>query len=202
MKSRIFMLVLLLIFAWAVPSVMADNKFVGVKKCRSCHKKKKTGDQFGKWQKSDHAKAFKTLGSAEAKKAAKKVGVTSAPQKSKECLICHAAPKYDAQGKERQASMFDKKKFNIKDGVQCEVCHGAGDKYKKKKTMKQITKEGGAAKSATAKKTGLIAPDEKLCKRCHVAQITIGGTTYKNPSFKKFNFDKQYKEIAHPAPKK
>lgn len=187
------------ILSFGVPSLYAANQFVGAGKCKSCHKKKKDGNQYGVWQKSEHAKAFKLLGTKEAKAAAKKVGVAGDPQKAKECLICHASPKYDSNGKENPASMFGKK-FKMEEGVQCESCHGAGQKYVKKKTMKAITKEGGAAKSATAKKTGLVAVNKAVCEQCHVAQVTIGGVAYKNPTFEGFDFEKQLKEIAHPKP--
>ncbi len=45
-------------------------------------------------------------------------------------------------------------------------------------------------------------PDEKTCKQCHASEIKIGGVTYKNPSFKDFDFAKRIKEINHPLPKK
>ena len=54
-----------------------------------CHKKAETGDQFGIWSAGPHAKAFATLGTAEAKAAGAKVGVDD-PQKSGKCLKCHS----------------------------------------------------------------------------------------------------------------
>ena len=199
MKLMIVLASSFLILASLTFQVTAANQFVGVKECKKCHKKKKDGNQFGQWQASGHAKAFETLGSDEAKQLAKKLGVKTAPQKAKECLICHAAPLYDAKGKKRGKASFAKK-FKMAEGVQCEVCHGAGKAYKKKKTMKKITKEGGAAKSALAKKTGLIFPDESVCVRCHVAKINVGGVDYINPTFKDFDFKARYKEIQHPKP--
>ena len=199
MKIKILLFLSLMVLGVSVPAAMADFKFEGVAKCKTCHKKKKDGNQYSKWQKGSHAKAFKVLKSAEAKQLAAKVGVSGDPQKAKECLICHTPSQYDAKGQKRAAGMFGKK-YKAAEGVQCEDCHGAGEKYYKKKTMKKITKEGGVAKSATAKKTGLITPNEKVCKQCHVAQTSIGGVTYQNPSFKDFNFDKMYKKIAHPKP--
>jgi len=201
MKTRLFLVIIAAMFSFAAPNLQADNKFVGAGKCKSCHKKKKQGEQYGIWQKSEHANAFKSLATADAKQLAKKVGVSGDPQKAKACLVCHTSPKYDSGGKERPASMFGKK-FKIAEGVQCESCHGPGGKYWKKKVMKKIQKEGGVRKSATAKKVGLRLPDKKVCQECHSAAVTVGGVTYKNPSFKDFDFEKRVKEIAHPVPKK
>ena len=94
------------------------------------------------------------------------------------------------------------KKFKMEDGVHCESCHGAGGKYWKKKIMKKIAKEGGPLKSETAKKLGLIQPDEKLCRTCHAPQVEIAGVTYKNPTYKDFDFIERAKDIAHLRPKK
>ncbi|MEE8396980.1 MAG: hypothetical protein V3S29_13055, partial [bacterium] len=58
----------------------------------------------------------------------------------------------------------------------------------------------GKGVSATAKKTGLVFPDEKTCKRCHAKEIHFEGKVFKNPSFKSFDFKKQFEEIEHPAP--
>jgi len=181
---------------------MATNRFVGASKCKSCHKKEKVGAQYVIWSKGKHVKAFDTLGTPKAIALAKKIGINTAPQKEKACLICHVKSQYDENGKEHPATLY-LKKYKISDGVQCEDCHGSGRKYAMLKTMKKITyKEGGAAKSVTAKNTGLLFPDENTCKQCHVAEIKMGGVVYKNPSFKDFDFSKRIQEIQHPIPRK
>ena len=38
-----------------------DFKNIGAAKCKMCHKKAATGDQYAKWQESAHSGAFKTL---------------------------------------------------------------------------------------------------------------------------------------------
>lgn len=201
MKVRNLMIILCLVLL-PVSLAFADNNFVGASKCKACHKKAKAGKQYVLWSKNKHAQAFKSLASEKAVALAKKVGVNSPPQQAKDCLICHLKSKYDANGMERSAKSFGKK-YKHTDGIQCEDCHGPGQKYVKKKIMKKITyKEGGAAKSATAKKTGLWFPDEKSCKTCHRSEIKIGGMVYKNPTFKDFDFAKRLKEIEHPIPKK
>jgi hypothetical protein len=175
----------------------AEFEYVGAKACGKCHKKDKEGEQLGIWEKSEHAKAFKTLGSPKAKEAAQKVGVSGDPQKSEACLVCHTT------GYGLPDKRFDKK-FEMKDGVQCESCHGPGGEYKSKKTMKKISDErgpDGKGDSPTAKATGLIVPDEKTCKTCHSQEIAYNGKTYKNPSYKDFNFKEKFDKIKHPIPK-
>lgn len=175
----------------------AEAKFVGVKGCKTCHKKEKQGEQVKIWEKSDHSKAYATLGKPEAKKAAAKVGVNGDPQKAAECLVCHTT------GFGASAASFDKK-FKVTDGVQCESCHGAGSLYKKKKVMKKIWEERGADRkgdSATAKETGMLIAGEETCKQCHVKEVSVGGKTYKNPSFKEFSYKERFDKMKHPVPK-
>ncbi len=155
-------------------------KYVGAKKCGMCHKSK-TGDQYGIWKKSAHAKAYKTLLTAEADKIAKEKGLGKAAE-AKECLGCHVTGHNDA------SAVFDKR-FKIESGVQCETCHGAGSKYKSKKTMKNHEKAVSKG-LATYKNDAAI---EAKCKTCH---------NKKSPSFKEFDFKKMWAKIAHPLPKK
>lgn len=172
-----------------------EPEFVGAKACGKCHKKDKEGRQLGIWEESKHAEAYKTLGTPKAKEAAQKVGVSGDPQKSESCLVCHTTG-FGADDRHDR-------KFDMKDGVQCESCHGAGGEYKSKKTMQKISEErgpDGKGKSATAEKTGLIIPDENSCKTCHSPERTFNGKTYKNPSYKEFDFKKYFDKIKHPVP--
>ncbi len=195
-------LTLLLLLLFGASATLAENRYVGASKCKSCHKKKKAGAQYGIWSKGEHVKALKTLGTSEARELAEKMGLKTAPQEEKACLVCHLKSQYDERGNRRPALMF-LKKYKKEDGVQCEDCHGPGQRYVKKKTMKKITyQEGGAANSATAKETGLWLPDEKVCRRCHVKEVTLGGTVYRNPTFEGFDYEERLEEIAHPIPKK
>ncbi|MBT4289403.1 MAG: hypothetical protein HOD92_18920 [Deltaproteobacteria bacterium] len=199
-KKTVLMLVFICLYGVSV--AVAANTYVGALKCKSCHRKDKVGAQYGIWSKGKHAQAFEALSSPKAKKFAQKLGFSTDPQKEKACLVCHVKSQYDEKGKAHPASFFGKK-YKIEDGVQCEDCHGPGQKYVKKKIMKKIKyKEGGAAKSATAKKMGLWVPNEKVCKACHTPEIKLGGVVYKNPTYKDFDFAKRFEEIKHPIPKK
>ena len=180
------------------PDIQAkDVLYIGANGCtKACHKKEIDGDQRSVWRKSKHAEAFKTLGTEEAKKRAKEVGVSGSPEKARECLFCHTT------GYGADAKMF-KKGFKVEDGVQCEACHGAGDNYRKKKLMIKILGERGTdrkGKSPTAQENGLSFPDEETCKKCHVPEITVDGKIFKNPSHEDFNFKKDFEKMKHQVP--
>ena len=108
----------------------ADHEYVGVKKCKSCHKKELIGDQYGKWQEAKHSKAFETLKSDDAVKIGKEKGLSGPPHEAPECLKCHVT----AYGIDA-AQLPKGKPLPEADGVSCESCHGPGKDYRKKKTM-------------------------------------------------------------------
>lgn len=173
-----------------------EAQYVGARSCSLCHRHKKDGEQYKIWQHSKHSHAYEVLGTSEAKAAAKTVGVTTDPQKSEACLICHTT------GYGQPKSKFEGR-FHIKDGVQCEACHGAGSLYKSRRVMKKIRAETGPAwnrHSPTAEKMGLHKPDENTCKQCHTQQREFKGKTYKNPKYKPFNFKTYWEKIKHPIP--
>ena len=181
MKILSRILVFVVALGVSAPMLLAQNKYVGVKQCSMCHKTEKQGKQFDIWSKSQHAKAYQVLTSDKANELAKSKGIKTAAVEAKECLECHTL------GKTVDAKMFDKN-FDIKDGVQCETCHGAGSAYKSMSTMKDQAKAVAAGLN--------IYKDEKeieaLCKTCH---------NEKSPTFKGFDFKEMYAKIAHPIPK-
>jgi formate-dependent nitrite reductase cytochrome c552 subunit len=154
-----------------------EHKFIGVKKCSTCHKTEAKGNQFAKWQASPHAKAFATLAGEKALAIAKEKGMAKPPQESPECLKCHVT------GYGKPAELFDVG-FAKEDGVGCESCHGPGMDYMKMNVMKD---------RALSVAAGLVIPDEKSCTTCH---------NQESPSFKGFDFKKAYALIAHPNPAK
>lgn len=156
-------------------SAASDHMYVGVDGCKMCHKKVEKGDQYGAWLKSKHAQAYATLASEKAKEVAAAKGIDN-PQESPECLKCHVT------GYGLDASIYDKK-YKMEDGVSCESCHGPGKDYKNIKIMKDTEQ---------ARANGLILPTEEVCKKCHNEE---------SPTFKAFDFEEEYGEIAHPKPK-
>lgn len=161
--------------------VKKDHEFVGVKKCGMCHKKDKDGAQLKIWEKSDHAKAYKTLQTKEADEIAKKMGYATKAVETDQCLKCHA-PAHNVDAK------LIGKGYDHSDGVQCESCHGAGDDYKSMKVMKD---------RAASVANGLIvyeneAAMEKQCRTCHNEE---------SPTYKPFVFAEKYAKIKHNIPK-
>lgn len=156
-----------------------QRTFIGVARCKMCHRKPDTGDQFGVWESSAHAKAYETLASDEAKAIGAKKGIEN-PQTADECLKCHVT----GHG---VAAEFLGPKYDIADGVGCESCHGPGGDYYKKATMEGVFK--GEIEPASV---GLVVPTEETCTGCHNEE---------SPTFKSFNFDEMVKKIAHPVPK-
>ncbi|MCA9726718.1 MAG: cytochrome c3 family protein [Candidatus Eisenbacteria bacterium] len=152
------------------------HQYIGVDGCKLCHKTEKSGDQYGKWLASPHAKAYELLASDEAKEVAKKAGVEGDPQKADQCLQCHVT----AHGV--KAELLGAK-YKVEDGVGCESCHGAGADYKSKKVMED--KDAAVA-------AGLIIPTEATCTKCH---------NEKNPTHKGFDYKTAVEKIAHPTPK-
>ena len=174
-----FVMLIGCLMLFVVPGV-AQNKYVGTKICAPCHKMESTGKQFDIWQKTAHATAYKTLTTHAADSIAKAKGLKKSAVESQECLKCHVL--------QADAASIDKT-FDMKDGVQCEVCHGAGSSYKSMATMKDHAK----AVAAGLKEYKDDAAIQKLCVTCHNDQ---------SPTHKEFKLKDMWDKIKHPMPKK
>ena len=174
LTKRIFTLAILVFFAGA--ALMAQNfKYIGASKCKMCHVKPATGEQYNIWLKGPHAGAMKTLASEESKKIATEMGIAD-PTTDPACIKCHST-----------VGGVDKSKIasaKIDEGVSCESCHGAGSMYKGASVMKNRD---------LALTKGLVIPDEALCKTCHNEE---------SPTYKPFNYAEKVAKIAHPNPAK
>ena len=155
--------------------------YIGVKKCKMCHKGEKKGNIFEKWQERKHSKAYATLATEESKEVAKKAGIKGNPQQAAECLVCHVTA-YNAPDAQKNPTL------TLEEGVSCEACHGPGSKYWPSKVMKGIT--AGTVKGADL---GLMSPDNEVCVSCH---------NPKSPTYKEFKYEEAVKLIAHPLPEK
>jgi hypothetical protein len=163
--------------------------FVGVAKCRSCHKKELIGNQYGEWQKGPHAKAFTTLKGDKAIKIAKEKGLAKPAHESPECLKCHVT----AHGVPAARIRYPLKES---DGIQCESCHGPGNDYRKKTTMSDEKKAIAA---------GLWKPgkDAKICTDCHNDESpSWDPKKFKlaNGSTVGFDYEQAKKKIEHEIP--
>jgi hypothetical protein len=175
MRRSVLVLIALAFVASIAAPAMADNSYIGVDGCKMCHKKEKTGDQFGKWSEGPHSGAYEALATDAAKEAAVAAGIEGNPQEAPECLQCHVT----AAGVD--AALLGTK-YKVEDGVGCESCHGAGSEYKSMKIMKD-------REASTA--AGLVIPTEETCTGCH---------NDKSPTFKGFDFAEYSAKIAHPNP--
>ncbi|MBI2930370.1 MAG: hypothetical protein HYY16_01855 [Planctomycetes bacterium] len=188
---------LLVSLSFSTPSVGQDKKeegkFLGAEKCKKCHEAKAKGNQFGKWKETKHAKAFEALATEDAKKFAKERGVED-PQKDEKCLKCHVT----ALGVPQER--LDPK-FDIKLGVQCESCHGTGDKHVKARMSAEDDEDEAAIHEQVKKEMPLPDPKE-LCSKCHNPESpTIEHSQYWDKENKVFLHEKAIKEIEHPNPK-
>jgi len=179
--SKFLLSFILLIFAGYMMAQEAQHQYVGVDKCKTCHKTEKQGNQLGIWESSKHAGAYKTLLSEEAVKIAKEKGLDKAPSEAPECLKCHVS------GYNVDASM-KAETFSMEAGVQCETCHGAGADYRKKSIMQSREESIKNGMNPIAVDDGSA---EKFCKTCHNSE---------SPTFKEFDFAKSWDKIKHPVP--
>jgi len=168
------LLICLVLFLGNVISAQT-YKYIGADKCKLCHNKPATGDQYSKWLTSPHAQAIKTLSNQKSLDYAKKNGIAN-PSKDAKCLKCHST--FDRIDAKLRGGILPE------EGVSCETCHGPGSSYKSPSIMKNL---------AQAKTMGLIIPDKQLCLQCHNKD---------NPFFKEFNFETASAKIAHPNPAK
>jgi len=177
MKRHLTMVVSLVVLSGLLmsmaPEAMAAPELVGASKCKSCHKK--IGNPYKSWLDTEHAKAFETLATPEAKKIAADMGLGD-PQKEDACLKCHVSRVFLGD-----PAVSAKGKYADTEGVGCEACHGAGSDYKKKKIMKDH--DAAVANGLVREKT------EAHCTKCHNEE---------SPTFKAFDFEKQWAEIDHP----
>jgi hypothetical protein len=172
LTKRIFAFALMVFIAGG--ALMAQNfKYIGASKCKMCHMKPATGDQYNIWLKGPHANAMKTLASDEAKKIATEKGIAD-PTTDAACISCHST----VGGIDAKLNASAK----MDEGVGCESCHGPGSMYKGASVMKN---------RELALSKGMIMPTEEVCKTCH---------NEKSPTYKPFNFSEMSAKIAHPNP--
>jgi len=114
MNYRKMLLLLGLVFLIGSFASAQSFKYVGADKCKMCHNKPATGEQYNKWKAGPHAKAMETLKGAD--------------RENPKCLKCHST-----------AASVDKSlvaTVTLEEGVSCESCHGPGSIYKSAGIMK------------------------------------------------------------------
>jgi hypothetical protein len=172
MMKKVILLICMVIFLGSVASAQT-YKFIGADKCKTCHNKPATGDQYGKWKKEPHSNSLASLGNQKSLDYAKKNGIAD-PTKEASCLKCHSTF-HSADAKLRGTILAT-------EGVSCETCHGPGSTYKAPAIMKN---------REMALKSGMIIPDKQTCLKCHNKE---------NPFYKEFNYETALAKITHPNP--
>jgi len=163
-----------------------EYDFVGVAKCKTCHKKDGIGNQHGSWLDTKHAKAFETLAGDQAKTWGAEAGVDD-PQTDEKCVKCHVTA-YGVPA-DRLGS-----KVVHSDGVGCESCHGAGKKYRKKKVMIDFE---------LAQSKGLVPQSAEVCVTCHNDESPAWDAeryTLKDGSKAGFDYEQAVAKIRHDVP--
>ncbi|MGQ9618544.1 MAG: multiheme c-type cytochrome [Candidatus Aminicenantia bacterium] len=163
-------------FFIAVSFVYSQHTYIGVDKCKICHKAEAKGNQYGKWLESKHSKAYQLLATPKAEEIGGKTGIKN-PSESEKCMSCHSP--YGNIAPELKA-----------DGVGCEACHGPGSDYKAMNIMKD---------RALAQKNGLIIHENENTIKTHCLNCHKKDNPYH--SVPEFDFTTAWKTIAHPIPK-
>jgi len=173
-KFHVFLVVLAGLMFGMTQLVAASPEIIGAPKCKTCHRAK-TGDQWKIWTESAHARAFETLASVESQKIAADRGLGD-PQQETACLKCHATKSSLGEG----VVINEKANYEDNEGVGCEACHGPGSDYKSRKVMLD---------PEAARMAGLIM--NTGCRKCHNEE---------SPTFKGFDFEARWLDIAHAVP--
>ncbi len=144
----------------------AGYKHLGAASCGSsvCHGKvaPQSGpkqiplNEYRIWFNNDrHRQAYLALESAQSRQIAAKLGLPNATQPL--CLGCHS----DDVPKALQGP-----KYSIRDGVSCEACHGASEKWIQSHTEAGATHAGNVAQGLYASEQPLKRAE--LCLSCHL----------------------------------
>ncbi len=170
-----------------------EAEYIGADACKICHNKATEGAPYKKWTETKHAHAFELLQSDAAKQVAAKVGLTTPPHESAECIECHVTG-YDPATKSAPAKILPIL------GVQCETCHGPGSEHAAEAKKYQLTKGKPGAVLPT-----LFRLTKDACVKCH----RDGGPTWDPERFTLpdgtkagFDFEFLYPNIDHPNPLK
>ena len=145
---------------------IADKMHLGVASCASsvCHGKLDRQSERNVWLNEyriwtgagKHSQAYRLLESEESKQIAAYLGLASATT-AKVCLDCHA----DNVPPEKRGP-----KFQIRDGVGCEACHGGAEEWIESHAAEGATHGGNLAAGMFPTE----APEEraKVCLSCHM----------------------------------
>lgn len=170
-------------------------EFVGGLKCKICHNKAESGQQFAVWSKVPHSQAYAALATPKAKEVATKLGIED-PQKSGKCLKCHSTAYFFTEQKVTNIALKKdgSPRLAVEEGVSCESCHWAGSLYQPKKVMESFE---------ASLKAGMNPHPEESCVKCHNKDNPNWDPqkyTLKDGTKAGFDFDQAFEKIKHPNP--
>ncbi len=159
----------------ALPTAV-QSQYVGTSRCRVCHL-----PQAKSWQATKMANAFELLkpGVAAEQKKAHKLDPAKDYTTDTTCLACHTT------GYGQPGGFVSLEKTPNLAGIQCEVCHGAGQEYIKPGKMTLQNKEYKRADLVAA---GMEVPSEATCRKCH---------NEKSPFYQPFDYESRKKQGTH-----
>lgn len=145
--------------------------YVGDKACQKCH-----FQQHKSWKKTPHARALAALAPTPPDQAALRDAKTRAGLDADRdytadaaCVACHVTGLGEATGypADPRASEGAARAAKALGSVSCEACHGAGARYVEHKTRTVERDKDAKFARGDLEVLGLVAPDERLCARCH-----------------------------------
>lgn len=140
------------------PAPPADQEYVGVKECASCHFK-----QFMSWKKTKHSSTFDLL--------------PDEYQEDAKCLKCHTV------GFGTPTGYKDSSDTTLK-GTGCETCHGPGSKHAE--IAKGFGKEKlNEAQEKEARDSIWMMLPQNICVTCHLTKAHKESATPKELRTKK-----------------
>lgn len=115
-KSLLF--VCFLLFLGGNYVTAQEYEYIGAAKCKMCHNKPATGEQYKIWSEGPHANALESLKGDE--------------KNDPKCLKCHSTVGH--------VDEMLVATLKADEGVSCESCHGPGSGYKSNAVMKSREK--------------------------------------------------------------
>jgi hypothetical protein len=122
-------------------------------------------NEYRTWAKYDHhSRAYSILKNSDSKRIADNMGIADA-SKEPACLACHA---------DTTPAKLQGEKFQISDGIGCEVCHGGAENWIDSHYGANTNADSDAAARHQINLKNGLAPTEdpaftaKLCQSCHL----------------------------------
>jgi hypothetical protein len=168
-RKLLFVLLGTLLSASALAATLpqeARDKSLGVATCASslCHGGIETWrnsrilqNEYVVWSRADkHARAYTVLLNERSKEIGRKLGLKEPPERAAVCLDCHAHNVADSRKGER---------FLMSDGVGCESCHGASERWIRSHVEPEATHAQNVANGLYP--TSDHTERARLCLSCH-----------------------------------